>query len=385
MQNNITKTDDIFSRQDTKIIKGFAVFMMLLHHLWSMPERYLPETVYHMSGIVIPGTGQDFLIVLGMFGKVCVPLFMFLGGYGLWHKMQKKYCLAKDIIGLYRSFWKVAVIFIPIGLLFFSHQPDYMAEVRLAHIFEDHRISTIISNLMGTATYSTHIYNLEWWFFLPYLVAMTIGCIMISVDKIHHFWTDAFYVLVFEIVTRDLLPIIVSIEPFSQLNQSFWFQKFFLCNEFTSSFLMGIIFAKYNALVRLRHLYRQRFFTKVGRLLGGAVGLSVLFWYKKFLFPALDVLYTPFLVILVSECLRMIPLLQKFFELLGKHSTNIWLTHSFYCYYFGIAVKLILISRNAYISLATLVALSLVTAIALDKFWELISSFHQHIKRGQKI
>jgi len=81
----------------------------------------------------------------------------------------------------------------------------------------------------------------------------------------------------------------------------------------------------------------------------------------------------------VLEWIKAFTPLQKFFALLGRHSTNMWLTHSFYCYYFGGAVKLILISRNAYIALAMLIVLSLVTAIALDKFWKVIESYRQHL------
>lgn len=269
MQKNLTKNNNIFSRQDTKMIKGFAVVMMLIHHLWGFPGRYLPDMDIKMSNIVIQGTDIDLIHAIGFFGKTCVPLFMFLGGYGLWNKMQKEYSLAKDIKRLYQALWKVAIIFIPFGLVFLSHQSDYMSETLFCHIFEDHSINMIIHNFLGTATQGVNMYNLEWWFFLPYLIAMVIGYIFISVNKINNFWVDAFGVLIFDIATQNFFPAVVSIEPFSRLGQSFWFQKFFTCNEFTSCFLMGIVFAKYNALIRLQELYRETFLTKFGKLVGG--------------------------------------------------------------------------------------------------------------------
>lgn len=33
------KKDLFFSRIDTKIIKGLAIILMLMHHLWAFPER----------------------------------------------------------------------------------------------------------------------------------------------------------------------------------------------------------------------------------------------------------------------------------------------------------------------------------------------------------
>jgi len=267
MKNNITETDNIFSRQDTKVIKGFAVFMMLLHHLWGFPGRYLPDMLFKMSGVMIQNTDRDIIVAIGLFGKICVPLFMFLGGYGLWNKMQKEYSLTKDIMRLYQSLWKVAVIFIPIGLLAFAHQSEYMADINFSHVFDDHSISVVICNFLGISSQ----YNFEWWFFLPYLIAMVIGYIFISVNKINNFWIDAFGVLVFDIITQNLFPALVSIEPFSRLGQSFWFQKFFICDSFIPCFLMGVVFAKYNGLIRLQKLYQKTFLTKAGKLAGGVL------------------------------------------------------------------------------------------------------------------
>lgn len=379
MQKNLTKNNNIFSRQDTKIIKGFAIFMMLIHHLWGFPERYLPDMQFKMSNIMVPGTEQDLFVAIGGFGKICVTLFMFLGGYGLWYKTRKEYSLAKDIMRLYQALWKVAIIFIPIGLLFFAHQSEYMGDIILSHVFDDHSVGTIIHNFLGTSNnYSPEgWYNPEWWFFMPYLIAVIIGYIFISMSKINNFWIDAFCVLLFDIATKDFFPAIVAIEPLSRLWQSFWFQKFFTCREFTSCFLMGIVFAKYNALVHLQELYRETFLTKFGKLVGGGIGIIIIFWCRQYLLCELDILYMPFVIIFILEWIKAFSPLQKFFALLGKHSTNMWLTHSFYCYYFGSVVKLVLMSRNAYIALATLIVLSLITAIALDKFWGFIGFCRQ--------
>ena len=63
------------------------------------------------------------------------------------------------------------------------------------------------------------------------------------------------------------------------------------------------------------------------------------------------------------------------FAYIGKHSTNIWLTHSFYCYYFGPFAKLVYKSKNFIIDYLVLLALSLVTSILLNLFfWNMSKS-----------
>ena len=58
------------SKSDTSALKGIAIMAMLLHHLY-----------YSIPIGVEPYTG--ILYLLGIIGKVCVPIFLFCSGYGL--------------------------------------------------------------------------------------------------------------------------------------------------------------------------------------------------------------------------------------------------------------------------------------------------------------
>lgn len=66
----------LFSREDAKLVKGFAVFLMLYHHLFAFPGR-IQNGVSYIPLFVFGDTNSAEL--LGLFGKMCVALFLFLG------------------------------------------------------------------------------------------------------------------------------------------------------------------------------------------------------------------------------------------------------------------------------------------------------------------
>lgn len=63
--------DNIFTREDTKAIKGIAIILMLIHHLWAFPDRLVGGELKCLVSVM----GQDSIILLGCFGKICVSLF----------------------------------------------------------------------------------------------------------------------------------------------------------------------------------------------------------------------------------------------------------------------------------------------------------------------
>ena len=67
-----------FSRQDTKALKGVAILLMLMHHLLAFPDRLPIKYQYAVSAAALKQ-----LTTVGSFGKICVYIFMFLGGLGL--------------------------------------------------------------------------------------------------------------------------------------------------------------------------------------------------------------------------------------------------------------------------------------------------------------
>ena len=90
----------MFMREDTKAVKGMAVIMMLLHHLGAFTDRYALDFEGFQS-LWKPFTEDGYLGVLSANVRLCVALFYFTGGYGLYKRWNAgKFSLTKSIAGL---------------------------------------------------------------------------------------------------------------------------------------------------------------------------------------------------------------------------------------------------------------------------------------------
>ena len=165
MEKGIIHTDNFLSVDDTRIMKAIAICCMLMHHLWSFPARVAVKPLENFFTIF----GMPSTLYLGFFGKICVPMFFFFGGYGVYKRtLGKKYDVVLRLKKLYFAYWKVFVIFIPIGFLFFSNQTTYCSEPFLCNRFAKLATKELISNFLGfTSTYCR-----EWWFLISYAFAL---------------------------------------------------------------------------------------------------------------------------------------------------------------------------------------------------------------------
>ena len=93
-----------FTRTDTKVVKGVAVLLMLMHHLFYFSDHW-PDTMpaAHKTLPNFMG-GQGLEQMLGIFGVICVPIFFFLAGYGLWQQTQRRdFRLGNRILLVYKQ------------------------------------------------------------------------------------------------------------------------------------------------------------------------------------------------------------------------------------------------------------------------------------------
>ena len=137
-----------FSKENTLIIKGFAIILMLVHHLWAF------KSIDDFNGIW--NNYASLLIMVGKSGKICVGMFTFLSGYGLYYSCCNKNIICYVIDRLKKllvSFWKYALplllILLMTGQFVFS----------LSDFF--HNIFMLKSNLNGA-----------WWYLQFYAIML---------------------------------------------------------------------------------------------------------------------------------------------------------------------------------------------------------------------
>lgn len=105
--------EEIIDKNISKKIQGIAVFMMIIHHAFGFPERYLPGISY----IGIPIGGGYLETFIGSMCKICVSIFAFGTGYGLAYKtVDLKYIKGK-ISSLICIYWISLALFILCGLI----------------------------------------------------------------------------------------------------------------------------------------------------------------------------------------------------------------------------------------------------------------------------
>lgn len=63
----------MLTRENTKQLKGFAVLLMLAHHLFAFSDR-IPYGFDFSRNIFLSNTLTSFI---GVFGKICVPISCF--------------------------------------------------------------------------------------------------------------------------------------------------------------------------------------------------------------------------------------------------------------------------------------------------------------------
>ena len=72
--------NQLLSKDNTLILKGYAILLMISHHLFYSPQSANLFWDYHFEF-----ASRDIGIVnyLGLYGKLCVAKFVFASGYGL--------------------------------------------------------------------------------------------------------------------------------------------------------------------------------------------------------------------------------------------------------------------------------------------------------------
>ena len=369
----------MLTRTNTKQLKAVAILLMLAHHLFTFPER-IPYNLSPATSILISNT--ELTQCIGLFGKICVSIFMFLGGYGLYASSvsnndgthNPKNSLSTHIVRLYTAYWKVFLIFIPIGFLFFHQQPQFNA-VNSGCKFSNLYCPDFIATFIGYK----NCYNGEWWFFRTYLFALFEGYLFMEIfKKRKNLYTECIVVILWHILIAFIFPVFSSNASFSVLTQDVWFYNIFTINDYAILFFIGIIFAKYNIFNSWRSLFGH--LLNIEKFIISFAVICICAYTRVFIAPtSFDILIVPVFLLATITIINLCSRLGNVLTYIGKHSTNIWLTHSFYCYYFFPFVKLVYKSKNFIIDYLILLALSLVTSILLNLFWKYFKIFYQHI------
>lgn len=353
-----------FSRNDTNTIKGIAVIMMMIHHIMAKPDK-LPIDINFYRFFTI-GSAKSIERFFADYCQVSICIFTFLAGYGLYSRYREtgEYRLGKRLWNLYIDYWFVFLIFIPIGYLLCRNQPTYANADWICHIFDKVGIKGVISNFISFE----NTLNVEWWF-IPYFgILLVCGYFYTRYTKNRGFLDEIAVLFITGIFLVYILPSLEKIELLTSLTSSRLYGIVVPYDKGICGclFICGMIFAKHdklNDLLQCCQRIKQPFLL----IACAFIWILIIASRDRILPRCFDIFTVPITCTVLKLLTDKFGFLNRGLQLIGDYSIWIWLTHSFYCYYFYGIVKVVFLTRYLWVDLVILLSLSIFTAWILDK------------------
>ena len=364
-----------FTKEHTMQMKGIAIIILLFHHCFLNAQRW--ATVPYEKLATTKGWGyypisfapfsSHTIQYLASFSKICVAMFVFMTGYGMWvsYESQKKKTTMSNYIkkrmvtlmtGFLIIFVVTEILAIPTGRFIEVYGHDFRSVVYM-----------IIDALGLAKLLGTPLFCLTWWY-------MSLAIVLIMIFPFVHSIMKKYQWIV--VVASIIVPRACG---FGQSTDLF---------RYLLAYTLGMYFAQHDLLARIKEKFMEQ--NVVGKLLSlivSLIGLAVIIkcrqnaWIGwKYLdfwdgFAAMYVIVLSYIYILNGKWI------VKGLGFLGKHSMNIFLIHSFYRDVFF--HKFTYSFYYAWLYYIVLMAISLVTSIVLEWFKKLIryEKFIDWVKR----
>ena len=305
------------TKKQSQIIQGIAILLMVYHHFFLNPEQ--------LSSWISYGN-MEFVRHFAWFGKICVGLFCFVSGYGLFHTISR---LSHEnvpsllrtgyrdmllrILRLYGKFWCVLFVFKGLDVLFFG---------------ESLNLLEFFGNFTGVRV----TYNGTWWFlmqyvemllFLPLLDLLFTRFSLPSEQKKKHI---TLAILAVAVVCVVVFLFLFSSQPLTVLGAV----KAQLRPAFLAVFVMGYLSARFDVFSYLTQKLLAKgkgcLFAVSLLMLAGSIFIRV-FLTKDASFAALDFLLVPLFCFGILQILSGCSFLSRLFAWFGQISVWLWLLH----------------------------------------------------------
>lgn len=364
-----------FTKEHTMQMKGIAIIILLFHHCFLNAQRW--ATVPYEKLATTKGWGyypisfapfsSHTIQYLASFSKICVAMFVFMTGYGMWvsYESQKKKTTMSNYIkkrmvtlmtGFLIIFVVTEILAIPTGRFIEVYGHDFRSVVYM-----------IIDALGLAKLLGTPLFCLTWWY-------MSLAIVLIMIFPFVHSIMEKYQWVV--VVASIIVPRACG---FGQSTDLF---------RYLLAYTLGMYFAQHDLLARIKEKFmEQNVAGKLLSLIVSLIGLEVIIkcrqnaWIGwKYLdfwdgFAAMYVIVISYIYILNGKWI------VKGLGFLGKHSMNIFLIHSFYrdVFFHEFTYSF----YYAWLDYIVLMAISLVTSIVLEWFKKLIryEKFIDWVKR----
>lgn len=305
-----------FTKQDTKVIKGIAILLMLCHHLFAFSERL--NGVSYVSMPFINGTTAA--MFLANFSKICVTLFTLLGGYGAYFSISRAKSrtevVGRHLFQLYTSYWKIFIIAIPVSLLLgLPHESPLFAD--LIYCFLGLRFT----------------YCNEWWFVTPFAVLSVFSPLIVDFADRRNasLQSSLLWLVCVNAVIYYIIPPIMRIPSLAGFSQTVFWVEIYTTMTLLPAYAFGAVLARHNVFSAVKDYCRAK---RPLCIPAALVILGMLLYIHSFNWLAYDFINAAVFIMCVLPLLQaklgalITPVLIK----LGEESTCMWLIHTLLCY-----------------------------------------------------
>lgn len=344
MKTNHTNVSLCLSRQDTDALKGIALILLLIHHLFYIQNGQYDDIYIYGHGVVE---------IIGKVSKVCVAIFVFLSGYGLMagaenvsHISLKEF-YTKRFTKLYSNYWLIWLLFVPIGVIAMG--------LTFPLVYGEHWGGKFILDLFGLLNCIGLLgYNPTWWFYSCIILLYLIFPIIVSLCEKEKRWIE--HGLLFVAIILCWCPL----EPLQPI-------RFYLF-----SFILGIYCR--NGLIG-RYLPPPKDKSLIINIIQGNLGrfgkvvllmlIPICFIIRMKTPFSFAIMFDSIITILIVLAYKNIKTLHNnTLRLFGRHSFNIFLFHTFLFYlYFP---QIIYFNRNPLAIFATLLVSCLLISLVIE-------------------
>lgn len=305
-----------FTKKDTALVKGVAILMMLFHHCFESAGRYAG---YEMN--FFPLTESQTITVASFF-KICVALFVFLSGYGIAKSLEKTpqdgYTrqIGRRTFSLMSGYWFIFILSIISSAVI---MPSMLKVYDDPHIIN--RFIFVLYDFLGLSElFGTPTLIGTWWY-------MSLALIIIAVMPLLYRFYKKFGVIALFVVTFLFNGFIKRAFDDSVVNYDMIRWMFTL--------ELGMICADKDLLVIIREfrwIKKSRVADYAAKLIVYSAFLLVCIYERRYMDYNVsylrDGIIPMFVVIYCYTILAIIPGVRNVLWFLGKHSMNIFLSHT---------------------------------------------------------
>lgn len=287
-----TKT---MTRQDSQIIKGLAILLMIFLHLFNS----LSKTELCHNLLYIDGTPLTLFLTRA---ANPVAFFLIIAGYGLYKVYDKgdKRRFAR-LIKLFIHYWITLLIFLP--LAYALHGENYSW--------------SLVSMLENLSIYNP-TYNPEMWFLLPYVVLSATAPWLFKITK----KIPCRYVILAALIIHVATSYMLSRYGSTIIYPNRWLYNIFVVFHFLLNFMLGAMSARYGFFEKLKAKFHKLRYIYIYIVI--LVVIQCSFQYNFFY---------AFIMISLINLARMPRRLRSTLEKLGNQSMDMWMVHSWLALY----------------------------------------------------